>query len=311
MASSSVTYTSGTNNFNITFPYLRDKHVIVMVGGTLYDIDDNYFTIDASSSTKKVVLTNPVSEGNLGPFVDFVDGSVLTEKQQDESYLHNYYLNQESLEGNLKLGPPILDTDPVTKAYVDSLGIEGGGGTVTGVTAGNGLTGGTITGNGTIAIPTSGGNININAGKVGIVGDAGANYDLTVSGDVAILGTGNQDTELLVKDTGSGHSSRVVLETGSSGAESDIILKNLANGAVRDVDGVSTNIPRFLLRNDGSEEKTKFMTQDSTGTEESTLSSLEILHSNGYILMPNLPTSASGLATGTVYNDSGTLKIVT
>ena len=31
---------------------------------------------------------------------------------------------------------------------------------------------------------------------------------------------------------------------------------------------------------------------------------------NGTILMPNLPTSSSGLPAGALYNDGGTLKIV-
>ena len=458
MASSSVTYTSGTNNFDITFGYLRDTHVIVQVGSTQYDINDNYFTID-TTSTPKVVLNTPVSDGTTvkilrkslgknndqGFLVDFVDGSVLTEKQQDEAYQHNYYINQESKEGNLSVATPILDTDAANKAYVDGRLVAIGAGTVSSVTAGNGLSGGTITTSGTVSIPTSGGDLNINSGKVGIGGDADGTYKakvtgdllvsesgdhtiltventntsgtnhatavikgpgnatlqlydtdttgtndsiynlgsnggmfhiglihddhvtttglmnlhptgspefpnlpatdpstagylwnnggvvsvsgssgnvgiggaanssylLAVNGDAVILGTGGSDTELLIKDTEAGHSARMVLETGSSGAETDIILKNLANGAVRDVNGVSTNIPRFLIRNDGSEEKTKFMTQDNTGSQDSTLSSMEILHSNGNIVLPNLPTSASGLATGTVYNDSGTLKIVT
>lgn len=138
MASSSVTYTSGTNNFNITFGYLRDTHVIVQVGSTQYDINDNYFTID-TTSTPKVVLNTPVSDGTTvkilrkslgknndqGFLVDFVDGSVLTEKQQDEAYQHNYYINQESKEGNLSVGTPILDTDAANKAYVDQAVADG------------------------------------------------------------------------------------------------------------------------------------------------------------------------------------------
>lgn len=138
MASSSVTYTSGTNNFNITFGYLRDTHVIVQVGSTQYDINDNYFTID-TTSTPKVVLNTPVSDGTTvkilrkslgknndqGFLVDFVDGSVLTEKQQDEAYQHNYYINQESKEGNLSVATPILDTDAANKAYVDQAVADG------------------------------------------------------------------------------------------------------------------------------------------------------------------------------------------
>jgi hypothetical protein len=60
------------------------------------------------AESKLYTLTSTIYTNNLsgwsyigprpdGTLVDFVDGSVLTEKQQDESYLHNYYLNQESL----------------------------------------------------------------------------------------------------------------------------------------------------------------------------------------------------------------------
>ena len=34
------------------------------------------------------------------------------------------------------------------------------------------------------------------------------------------------------------------------------------------------------------------------------------INSSGNIIIPNIPTSASGLASGTIYSDSGTLKIV-
>jgi len=33
--------------------------------------------------------------------------------------------------------------------------------------------------------------------------------------------------------------------------------------------------------------------------------------SKTHIILSNLPTSASGLAVGTIYNDSGTLKVAT
>tara|TARA_R100001129_G_scaffold186611_1_gene179203 strand:- start:815 stop:1867 length:1053 start_codon:yes stop_codon:yes gene_type:complete len=184
MASSSVTYTSGTNNFNITFGYLRDTHVIVQVGSTQYDINDNYFTID-TTSTPKVVLTTAVSDGTTvkilrkslgknndqGFLVDFVDGSVLTEKQQDEAYQHNYYINQESKEGNLSVGTPLIDSDAANKGYVDQAIADA-------------------------ALNNLGGNVSLDA--VSIANTPATGYELTVDGQALIgantlTGTGATD----------------------------------------------------------------------------------------------------------------------
>lgn len=313
MASSSVTYTSGTNNFNITFPYLRDKHVVVLVGGTLYDVDDNYFTIDASSSTKKVVLTNPLSEGttikilrmslgknndlynddNLGTLVDFVDGSVLTEKQQDESYLHNYYLNQESLEGNLKLGTPILDSDPATKGYVDGIGISGGGGSVTSVTAGNGLSGGTITTSGTVSIPTSGGDLNINSGKVGIGGDADGTYKAKVTGD------------LLVSES-SDHTVLTVENTNTSGANNSTLLITAPQNAtiqLKDTDTTSANTGIYNITSANGFFNVGHISDDGlTGTP------LLSLYPTGNVKIDQLPTSDPSTA-GYLWNNGGVVAV--
>jgi hypothetical protein len=313
MASSSVTYTSGTNNFNITFPYLRDKHVVVLVGGTLYDVDDNYFTIDASSSTKKVVLTNPVSEGttikilrmslgknndlynddNLGTLVDFVDGSVLTEKQQDESYLHNYYLNQESLEGNLKLGTPILDSDPATKGYVDGIGISGGGGSVTSVTAGNGLSGGTITTSGTVSIPTSGGDLNINSGKVGIGGDADGTYKAKVTGD------------LLVSESGD-HTVLTVENTNTSGANNSTILVTAPQNAtiqLKDTDTTSADTGIYNITSANGFFNVGHISDDGlTGTP------ILSLYPTGNVKIDQLPTSDPSTA-GYLWNNGGVVAV--
>tara|TARA_R100000458_G_C8278485_1_gene254733 strand:- start:3664 stop:5019 length:1356 start_codon:yes stop_codon:yes gene_type:complete len=451
MASSSVTYTSGTNNFDITFGYLRDTHVIVQVGESQYDINDNYFTID-TTSTPKVVLNTPVSDGTTvkilrkslgknndqGFLVDFVDGSVLTEKQQDEAYQHNYYINQESKEGNLSVDTPILDTDAANKAYVDGRLVAIGAGTVSSVTAGNGLSGGTITTSGTVSIPTSGGTLNIDSGNVGIAGDASSSYAAKVTGDLLISDDGTDgvnahltlenthstgmalikasaagDATLQLMDTttsgtddaiynitsGSGSlifssvsddqnsqttlmqmfptgnvkinqlpttdpstagylwnnggvvsvsgSSGVVKLTNSGGTELNLI--DTTANAVLNLDGpdnqqvklesgsptsatnlrliaddqeaeiflgdanrTANNLFNIVLREDNT---TDFAVGDYNGGLPSTVYAvISIDHSdtaNPKILMPNLPTSASGLATGTVYNDSGTLKIVT
>lgn len=312
MASSSVTYTSGTNNFNITFPYLRDKHVIVLVGGALYDVDDNYFTIDASSSTKKVVLTNPVSEGttikilrmslgknndlynddNLGTLVDFVDGSVLTEKQQDESYLHNYYLNQESLEGNLKLGTPILDSDPATKGYVDGIGISGGGGSVTSVTAGNGLSGGTITTSGTVSIPTSGGTLNIDSGKVGIGGDVDSTYHTKFTGDV-LISEEDAYTTLTVENTNTTTGGGIVL------------VKAPGNASIRlrDTNTTGTDDGIFQLQSGSG-----FFHINALNDDGTVGNGLFTLYPAGNVKFDSLPTTDPSTA-GYLWNDGGVVSV--
>ena len=314
MASSSVTYTSGTNNFNIPFPYLRDKHVIVSVGGTLYDIDDSYFTIN-TDSTPKIVLTNTVSEGttvkvlrmslgkdndlynddNLGTLVDFVGGSVLTEKQQDESYLHNYYLNQESLEGNIKLGTPILDSDPATKGYVDSIGISGGGGTLTSVTAGNGLSGGTITTTGTVSIPTSGGSLNINSSKVGIAGDADSAYNAKITGDLLISdvgGTGN-NAHLTLENTHTTDGQAII--KASAPGDAVLQLKDTATTGTDDaIYNVASSTGKFVIA--------------GINDAETVTTTLMQLDPGGGVKFDQLPTSDPSVA-GELWNDGGVVSV--
>lgn len=267
MASSSVTYTSGTNNFDITFGYLRDTHVIVQVGESQYDINDDYFTID-TTSTPKVVLNTDVSNGTTvkilrkslgknndqGFLVDFVDGSVLTEKQQDEAYQHNYYINQESKEGNLSVGTPVLDTDAANKAYVDSIVANAALDTLTGDVVINedlSVSGTTdLTGDVTIDGITQ-----LNS-KLGVNGAADSGgYELKVTGDA--LTTGNArisgklgvnrdpdstytvaiDGDLIIQDTGDNFPAAVF--TGSSGAAVQL-NDSSSNGSVFNL---SSNVP--------------------------------------------------------------------
>ena len=147
------TATADQTDFPFTFPYLKDTHVIVSVDGTEYDKGDGYFTIETSPI--QVRLTTGLSGGqsvrvkrnSLGktnsettPLVNYTDGSVLTEKELDDAYLHNFYLSQEAVEDaaggmaqessltnwdaqNKKLinvGTPTADFDASTKEYVDS-----------------------------------------------------------------------------------------------------------------------------------------------------------------------------------------------
>ena len=154
MPTTSTTYNTGTQRFDINFPYLRDTHVIVKVSDVEYDINDGYFTIDTAVTPSEVVLGTAVTEGtivrvfrrssgknnNEAALVNFVDGSVLTEEPLDEAYLHNLYLNQESVDSSAEgfketvgdstsydasnkkisnIATPVADSDAATKKYVD------------------------------------------------------------------------------------------------------------------------------------------------------------------------------------------------
>ncbi len=151
MANTYVDYTgadgTGTDgkDFNFSFEYLRDEHVKVKVNGS----EVTNFTIVTSPVQLIRFNTTPVaddtikiyrdSRGDFSPLVDFVDGSILTENELDESYKHNLFIGQEASEGQggeqltkkglidydaegnkiINLGSPTTATDAATKSYVD------------------------------------------------------------------------------------------------------------------------------------------------------------------------------------------------
>lgn len=113
---SDYTATSGQTDFAFAFPYLKDTHIIVSIDGTETDVNDTgagSFTIVTSPSTlvrldsgatagaNVRVKRNSLGKGNSDTtaLVDYNDGSVLTEKELDDAYLHNFYLSQEAVEG--------------------------------------------------------------------------------------------------------------------------------------------------------------------------------------------------------------------
>lgn len=142
------TVSTSTTDFNITFEYLEDSHVVVEIDGVL-QATSAYSLV--AGSPNLIRLNTPVTSGVVrirrnsnadsdNPFVDFVNGSVLTESELDKSYLHNLYLNEEignlneqSLQkqagGNnwdaktnkiVNVGDPTLIQDATTKTYVDT-----------------------------------------------------------------------------------------------------------------------------------------------------------------------------------------------
>lgn len=95
--------------FLFAFPYLEDSHVVVEVDGVV--LSSSNYTIQTTPD-KRVKPTSGVTTGQVvrvrrdsnadgsNPFVDFTNGSVLTEDELDKSYLHNLYLNEEIGELN-------------------------------------------------------------------------------------------------------------------------------------------------------------------------------------------------------------------
>jgi len=139
------TATASQTDFAFSFPYLEDAHVVVEIDG----VASTAFSIVTSPSTKVVLNAGATvgqkirvrrdSNASIA-FVDFVNGSVLTEKNLDDSYLHNLYLNEEIGELNAtslqkeigganwdaqslkitNLGDPTLSQDAVTKSFLDT-----------------------------------------------------------------------------------------------------------------------------------------------------------------------------------------------
>jgi len=148
MANTYVDYTAvaAQTDYNFSFEYLRDEHVKVKVNG----VEVTNFTIVTSPTPTKIRFnTAPVanaaikiyrdSRGDFSPLVDFVDGSILTENELDESYKHNLFIGQEASEGQggeqltkkglehydaegnkiINLFAPSDNTDAANKGYVD------------------------------------------------------------------------------------------------------------------------------------------------------------------------------------------------
>ena len=135
--------------FVFNFPYLEDTHVTVEVDGT--PLSASNYTIQTSPD-KRVLISSGVSVGQKvrvrrnsnadsdNPYVDFVNGSVLNETDQDNAYRHNLYLNEELAALNqqslqkevggtnwdaqnlsiVNLPTPTLGNEATSKTYVDS-----------------------------------------------------------------------------------------------------------------------------------------------------------------------------------------------
>ena len=152
--------------FAFSFPYIKTSHVVVEInqgpaGGTNKWERTTAFTVSTSPSKRVVLDSTPNSlwkirvlrdsDANVS-LVDFANGSVLTETELDNAYLHNRYLAEEAEEGvsggtisknddgqfnadGLRLenlADPDSDDDAVNKGYADTRFVNVTGDTMTG-----------------------------------------------------------------------------------------------------------------------------------------------------------------------------------
>ena len=417
MANTYVDYTatSSQTDFAFTFPYLKDTHVIVSIDGDEYDVHSTgagSFTISTSPSTKVVLDTGATAGANIrvkrnslglaqdeSALVDYNDGSVLTEKDLDDAYLHNFYLSQEAVEGAsgglaldssvtnwdannkriINVGDPTNTKDAANKTYVDTqisntvtgsttaaqkwtftgdnteteftfspaisldadtaytVAIDGVlqepttaytidadtdkitftsapptsanivvisrgytvptsvAGTVTSITAGNGLSGGTITSTGTVSIPTSGGDLNINSGKVGIAGDASASYSAKITGDLLI--SDNYTT---------GTNAHLTLENTHATDGKAIIKASAAGDAVLQLKDTATTGTDDAIYNVASASG-KFVISGINDAEDVTTTLMQ-LDPGGGVKFDQLPTSDPSVA-GELWNNGGVVAV--
>ena len=147
MANTYVDYTAvaSQTDYNFSFEYLRDEHVKVKVNGsevtnfTIVTSPVQLIRFDTAPAASAAIKIYRDSRGDFSPLVDFVDGSILTENELDESYKHNLFIGQEASEGQggeqltkkglehydaegnkiINLFAPSDNTDAANKAYVD------------------------------------------------------------------------------------------------------------------------------------------------------------------------------------------------
>ena len=160
---------------------------------------------------------------------------------------------------------------------------------------------------------------------IGGAGDAGGDYDLLVHGRLKVAGgTGSEVTELVVQDN---TNMAVQVTDGTTGASQHIRSGNGTTNAGDVVLSLDTDITAsstnnsFRISNAGAE--TSFVVGDYNTTavdgvyyHDPTVA-LKFNHSDATVVMPALPTSASGLASGTLFTQTaaelggtGTTKVI-
>ena len=147
MANTYVDYTAvaSQTDYNFSFEYLRDEHVkvkvddVIVTNYTIVTSPVQLIRFNTAPTAGAAIKIYRDSRGDFSPLVDFVDGSVLTENELDESYRHNLFVSQEASEGTgnellnkkggdnydaegnkiINLGTPTTSTDAANKAYTD------------------------------------------------------------------------------------------------------------------------------------------------------------------------------------------------
>ena len=147
MANTYVDYTAvaSQTDYNFSFEYLRDDHVkgkgndVIVTNYTIVTSPVQLIRFNTAPTAGAAIKIYRDSRGDFSPLVDFVNGSVLTESELDESYKHNLFVSQEASEGQggeqltkkgltnydaegnkiINLGTPTASTDAANKAYTD------------------------------------------------------------------------------------------------------------------------------------------------------------------------------------------------
>ena len=171
MANTYVDYTGDgqKKNYSFSFPFIKTYHVAVEVnegnaGGLnkwVRKTIGNDYTVQTSPSKEIIFTDAPLNLARIRvlrdsdasiSLVDFANGSVLTETELDNAYLHNRYLAEEAEEGvsggtiskneggqfnadGLRLenlAAPDSDDDAVNKGYADGRYVDEAGDTMSG-----------------------------------------------------------------------------------------------------------------------------------------------------------------------------------
>jgi microcystin-dependent protein len=97
-----VTASNGQTNFGFSFPYLSKSHILAFVDAesvTFTWLNANTIVLDTPvSGTPEVTIRRATPKDDL--LVDFNDGEILTEANQDISALQHLYIAQEIVDGS-------------------------------------------------------------------------------------------------------------------------------------------------------------------------------------------------------------------
>lgn len=210
-----------------------------------------------------------------------------------------------------------------------TLSVSGGNLTVTGTA----LIGEAATFNGTIDVAsdaTVGGNLSIPAGNVTVSGtasigetgtfggsisvasDASVGNNLTVAGTISVVGTATFDGAAQVDGNLNVVGGQLSVDSPTSECE---IIHNSSNGQGAFSIFQTSSLHRWYAGKNsdvesGSDVGSDYIISSYHDSGAISLIPFKILRANGRIILADLPTSASGLASGTIWNNGGVLNVV-